>query len=415
MHITPGAPIPGARTPPRTFEVPPGTLQGRQTRAIAQTETPTRGVALSLELEGLATRRGGRREACTRGCTQGAVGVQTPCPHGLGDRRTLAALGMSCLVRAPCSRPGTSGQCVLTCGPGLPICPGPLRGWTEQGRPVTGAACQQADPGDPARPPLCRFDLHLSPHTLGRPLQGRESSQQTTGPNEGVGGAGRGRDLRGEGRGPRSHLCDLTCANVRNQPLWASGHRNQFPRQPGPLQGDLSEDTTPVFLQTHSAALSSTLTPRACLVLTLSRASAPPARRPVCWAGSCLERSVHGPRRPGACVPPSSVGTRLRGPRSVSSRLSAGTGRVTPRHAPARSSSLRPPAPPRRGLPAGQSCWPDAALRCRLLAGRGRAGLPPLPAVPSPQASVCALRVDARPRRGASPGVERSLTRRLQV
>lgn len=156
----------------------------------------------------------------------GAVGVQTPCPHGLGDRRTLAALGMSCLVRAPCSRPGTSGQCVLTCGPGLPICPGPLRGWTEQGRPVTGAACQQADPGDPARPPLCRFDLHLSPHTLGRPLQGRESSQQTTGPNEGVGGAGRGRDLRGEGRGPRSHLCDLTCANVSNQPLWASGHRN---------------------------------------------------------------------------------------------------------------------------------------------------------------------------------------------
>lgn len=343
------------------------------------------------------------------------MGVQTPCPHGLGDRRTLAALGMSCLVRAPCSRPGTSGQCVLTCGPGLPICPGPLRGWTEQGRPVTGAACQQADPGDPARPPLCRFDLHLSPHTLGRPLQGRESSQQTTGPNEGVGGAGRGRDLRGEGRGPRSHLCDLTCANVRNQPLWASGHRNQLPRQPGPLQGDLSEDTTPVFLQTHSAALSSTLTPRAFLVLTLSRASAPPARRPVCWAGSCLERSVHGPRRPGACVPPSSVGTRLRGPRSVSSGPSAGTGRVTPRHAPARSSSLRPPAPPRRGLPAGQSCWPDAALRCRLLAGRGRAGLPPLPAVPSPQASVCALRVDARPRRGASPGVERSLTRRLQV
>lgn len=47
MHITPGAPIPGARTPPRTFAVPPGTLQGHRTRAIAQTETPTRGVAVS--------------------------------------------------------------------------------------------------------------------------------------------------------------------------------------------------------------------------------------------------------------------------------------------------------------------------------------------------------------------------------
>lgn len=147
-------------------------------------------VWLSLELEGLATRRGGRREACTRGCTQGAVGVQTPCPHGLGDRRTLAALGMSCLVRAPCSRPGTSGQCVLTCGPGLPICPGPLRGWTEQGRPVTGAACQQADPGDPARPPLCRFDLHLSPRTLGRPLQAGSPPSKPRGRMRGSGGPG---------------------------------------------------------------------------------------------------------------------------------------------------------------------------------------------------------------------------------
>lgn len=322
---------------------------------------------------------------------------------------------MSCLVRAPCSRPGTSGQCVLTCGPGLPICPGPLRGWTEQGRPVTGAACQQADPGDPARPPLCRFDLHLSPHTLGRPLQGRESSQQATGPNEGVGGAGRGRDLRGEGRGPRSHLCDLTCANVSNQPLWASGHRNVSQTagaSPGrPFRGHdprLSTNSQRGSQQhAHSAGVS-----RADPLTGLCS-----SRAPACLLGGELPgaRSVHGPRRPGACVPPSSVGTRLRGPRSVSSGPSAGTGRVTPRHAPARSSSLRPPAPPRRGLPAGQSCWPDAALRCRLLAGRGRAGLPPLPAVLSPQASVCALRVDARPRRGASPGVERSLTRRLQV
>lgn len=140
------------------------------------------------------------------------------------------------------------------------------------------------------------------------------------------------------------------------------------------------------------------------------------SRAPACLLGGELPGAERARAPPAGCLrPPVFRGNTSEGPSVCVQRAVRRHWRVTPRHAPARSSSLRPPAPPRRGLPAGQSCWPDVALRCRLLAGRGRAGLPPLPAVSSPQASVCALRVDARPRRGASPGVERSLTHRLQV
>lgn len=163
--------------------------------------------------------------------------------------------------------------------------PGATRGRTTQGRPVTGAARPQADPGDAPAQGICTFH-HDTP---GRPVRGWGSAQQAMGLDEGWGagdgGAWCGRDFRGRREEPEvpPGLCAPTCPNARKWPRGASGQA--VSAQPaGPLVATFPRDTTLGSPQKRKRTPRGTLTSGAFLV-------PPPPRARACVPGAPRDRT----------------------------------------------------------------------------------------------------------------------------